>query len=188
MTPTQLKTLHSTFARLKALRPDVYDDAWLRLAVRNAGHVKPDCTGHVSTKSLSNIGMENVMAIIEQRLDEQHQAPGTYWRDTVARRTGLASRPQVKAIRELAAQSPYPLDNSCMKFSDGRHTEPERLTPIQAQKLIEMLKDVAARAQKWPAGVEEGGTSTGIPRASNLKNTTPPPAVKSIPPLQQGDR
>jgi hypothetical protein len=145
MTPTQLKTLHATFARLKALRPDIYDDAWLRLAVRNAGQVMPDCTGHVSTKSLTNTGMENVMAIIEQRLDEQHQAPGTYWRDTVARRTGYASRRQVHAIHELAPAVPYPLESICLKFSDGRHRAPEKLTPDQAQKLIEMMKNVASR-------------------------------------------
>lgn len=175
MTTAQLKTLHTMFSRLKKLRPEIYDDAWLRLCVRNAGQVKPDCTGHVSTKSLTNVGLENVLAIIEQELERGGEQPGEYWRDTVSRRRGFATRRQLHAIAELAPQVPYPLEKLCLKFSDGRNALPEKLTPGQAQKLIEMMKEVAARsARKMPAGVEEGGTSTGETAGSKAECITVP--------------
>jgi hypothetical protein len=177
MTPLQLRTLHTMYSALKKLRPDIYDDDWLRLLVRNAGNVKPDDTGHVSTKNLDNVGLENVLAVIEQRLHECNAAPGHRWRDAVSMRSGYATSRQVWSIKQLAPQQRYDLRAMCLKFSDGRAEIPERLTPAQAHKMVEFLKSAIARyprnpsAEKMPAGVDEGGASTGDTAGKHPKYT-----------------
>lgn len=61
----------------------------------------------------------------------------------------------------------------CLKFSNGNSAEPAKLTMNQAQKLIEMLKGAAARcARKMPAGVDEGGASTGDTAGKHSDNTS----------------
>lgn len=144
MTPLQLKTLHAALGRLTRHRPDAYGRAWLDLAMRNVG-AEPDGDGRVSSKSLTNRQLEDVMALIEQAQDDEGFRPGSYWRDTVARRRGLASRPQARALRRLAALTRYDLAALCRRVSDGAAVCPERLTPRQAYQLTEALKDITAR-------------------------------------------
>lgn len=170
MTPLQIKSLHVALGQVKKLRPEIYDDAWWRMVLRNIGHVRPDSAGHVSAKALSHAGFEDVMAFLETHGFRDPAGPETRWRDIARRRLGFASSRQVKALRDLAGLQRYDLRAACLRMSDGAADAPERLTPCQAHKLIEMFKSVVARDAKKPAGAEEGGASAGIPRASDVQH------------------
>lgn len=183
LTRLQLQTIQIARREVAKLSNGHFTEEMFRSLLRLQGDVRPDETGHVSSKNLTNAGFDKVMAWMEEN-GFRDRLPGrgeTYWRDRCGYRTGYCTPRQVHEIQLLAPQQKYDLRAMCLKFSNGHSAEPAKLTMNQAQKLIEMLKDAAARcAEKMPAGVDEGGASTGDTAGSDLDNTSQLPRGNKI--------
>jgi hypothetical protein len=146
MTPAQIKILRTAVSRLGI------EDGEYRLILRNLGHVD-SCT------RLTPEGFEDVMAHLEKR----GFPAGHYWRNKVENRGNFADSRQAWLIRKLAESSPYPLAALCKKFSAERTGEPSKLTPSEANRLVEMLKASNARHEGTEPRRHEGpeGSGTG---------------------------
>ncbi|MGN6727776.1 MAG: phage protein GemA/Gp16 family protein [Tepidisphaeraceae bacterium] len=151
MTKNQLILVHQAKRELQQTRG--LDDAWYRDVLKIAG-------GVLSSKELSNAGFERVMGSFEgMGFRDSEQKAGrrseTYWRDCSNRRERFASTQQVHDIQaRWQLIKGYTLTGLCKRFSHGRTEQPSKLTPYEAQQLVEMLKAVAVRQQERTAGNE----------------------------------
>jgi hypothetical protein len=109
-------------------------DAAYRTLLRSVAKVE-------SSKDLDNAGFEQCMAVLEAQGFQSHPRGPTYWRDKAADGGGRSSW----KILTLAAESRYELASLCLRFSDGRTERSEDLTPQEAHRLTEMLKQSNAR-------------------------------------------
>jgi hypothetical protein len=118
------------------------EDAQYRTVLRNAAGVE-------TSKDLTQQAFEDVMAVLE---DSGFQDPSDpeRWRRKVEQRGSRPTARQLFLIRQVAPQQRYTLEALCQRFSAGRTDRPERLTPREAWKLIEMLKAAAAREANGP--------------------------------------
>jgi hypothetical protein len=101
--------------------------------------------GVESCKDLNNVGVEDVMAVMEGMGFDSHPSGATYWRDKVSARGTFANARMVHKIHALAPLQRYDLGAQVMKFTGGRSERPEHLRPHEAWALIEMLKAAGAR-------------------------------------------
>jgi len=150
ITRHQLQLLQIARRQVERASNGVFDEQAWRIALRNAGGVKPDQTGQVSSKSLDQAGFERVMDLLESMGFREKDKPADYWRSRCSVRTGLASTRQVREIYRLADGGRYTLPSMCLRASNNTHQTPEQLTPQQAHKLIEALKAVTKREDKCP--------------------------------------
>lgn len=142
----QVQTLQIARRQVEKLSQGVFDESAWRIALRNVGKVKPDRTGHVSSKALDQAGFEAMMSFLEGMGYRRDSGNQTHWRNRNSQRTGFATTRQVYALRQLAAaDSRYDLGAMCLRASNGRHDQPEKLTPGQARNLIEAYKSIAQR-------------------------------------------
>lgn len=118
-------------------------DAQYRMLLRNVGGVD-------SSKELDSAGVEDVLAVMEDSGFDSHPSGPTYWRDKVRRRGHECGERAVHKIEELSRLQRYPLQRLCELFSNQRTSEPAKLTPGEAWKLIEMLKAAVARETPTP--------------------------------------
>jgi hypothetical protein len=141
------------------------NDAQYRTLLANAA-------GVASSKDLDQAGFEDVMAVLEDMLEDKvtrgqgdkvtkgdpftpspphpvtlSSSSPTYWRDKVAARSLNGNARMVHKIRELAQRSIYPLDRLVWRQSGGRTSDVEQLLPREAWKLIEMLKGSNQRTE-----------------------------------------
>lgn len=125
--------------------PD-FDDAQWRLVLRNIGQVQADGDGHVSSKALSNSGMEQVMAWFESVGYRQPGSEPGYWTAKAARysRYQVTDR-EIRMIEELAAQQPYELAGIIGRLTNHRTTDIQQLSATEAFKVIEALKSIVSR-------------------------------------------
>lgn len=101
--------------------------------------------GVESSKELSNVGVEDVMAVMEGMGFASHPQGPAYWRNKVSARGTFTNARMVHKINELAGQQRYELSAQVSKFSGGRSERPEDLRPHEAWALIEMLKAAVKR-------------------------------------------
>lgn len=163
ITPKQIQVVQTARRRLQL------DDADFRELLRKVGSVRPDETGHVSCKALTQKGFEAVMAHLERMGFKMRPGQGGgYWRERQFRRRLLCSDREAHLIRELAGrQERYPLGALCRRHSGGHTDQPEQLTAKQAHGLIEALKQINARERRGQGssaapGKEAAGTDAGI--------------------------
>lgn len=111
------------------------EEADYRLILRNLGGVE-------STTKLTHRGMEDVMAFFEARgfVDRLH-GPG-YWQ----RQRDAEGGREIRLIKQLAAESAYPLAALCQRHSHHRTSELTELNAMERYELIEMLKASNNRA------------------------------------------
>lgn len=125
-TPRQLQLVHVAARRVNLEAPQY------RMLLHNVAGVE-------SAKDLDNATFEDVMAVLED-LGFRGGPDADYWRRKVRLR-GMYSGPRmVHKIHALAADQRYQLPALCLRFSDHRTDEPEKLYPREAYNLIEMLK------------------------------------------------
>lgn len=117
------------------------DEADYRLILRNVAGVE-------SSKDLDNVGLENVLAVFEDRGWQYTDHSTTYFRDKVEQRSRRADSRQVHLIEQLVLGTAYRLGGLCLRFSDGRTDQPEKLRPREAHCLIEMLKSARDRKDR----------------------------------------
>ena len=161
MTKDQIKLIH--VAKGKAgLSEEQY-----RMMLRNLGNVD-------SCKDLTNETFEDCMAFLEDC-----GFPGDKWRNTVINRGSFANSRAVWFIRQLyiqyeAAREPhepyYNFRGLVGRMSKDRTFDPSRLTPAEAYKLTEALKQMIQRlacgeipgadGKHWPI---VGGTTADLP-------------------------
>ena len=145
ITPRQIQLVQIARRQVEKLSGGAFDEAAYQLALRNCG-VAPGIDGRCSSKQLSQAGFEKFMAIAESLgFKNTQQGQTDYWQKRNARRTGYATTRQVWQIRRLAPLSRYPLHALCRRVSNDQHNDPEQLTIVQAVKLLEALKAIAAR-------------------------------------------
>lgn len=139
-TPDQIRTLQ--IARRKV----GLGEAHYRLLLHNVA-------GVASCKDLDNASFEDVMAVLESfgvQLNER--LPNGYWQRKVDQRgTGAGERMVRKIIELQKQQDRYPLAAICLRHSDGRTDQADKLLPREAWNVIEMLKAVAGREHRHAA-------------------------------------
>jgi hypothetical protein len=154
MTPKQLQLIH-TAARSLGIEEGEY-----RLILLNIGHVH-------SSKDLTQVGLEDVMAHFEERGFRQNRCGRIhpfYWRQIRDNRIAFADSRQVHMIGALHAEleQGYTLEGLCMRHTHGRTDRPEKLTPREASNLIEALKAMKARADAEPDALQPVGAETAL--------------------------
>jgi hypothetical protein len=117
------------------------------LNIEQASMVLRNTAGVESTTQLDNVGVEDVMAVLEELLEEQgqecHYSGPRYWRSRSDRR--FVSSRMVHRIEQLAANVDYDLGGLCERFSRsgqfpaGRTRAVRKLTGLEAWRLAEML-------------------------------------------------
>lgn len=140
------------------------EDPEYRLLLRNVAKVD-------SSKDLSQIGFEDVMATLEDVAESDNY----YWREIVESRGDRCTSRAAFLIKQLAGQPGGDrygnLATLCHAHSEGRVMIPDKLTPAEARKLIEMLKAVVGREHP-PTSPPSSCTSPAAPR--HLFPNSPP--------------
>lgn len=133
LTPLQLRLIHLAY-RQAGLAESHY-----RLILQNVA-------GAASAKDLTQPAFEDVMSVLEDSGFRETGKPEDYWRSRVATRGSLCGPRMVHKIMSLRGCNPkYPLPALCQKVSGGRVSRIDRLTPLEAYALVEMLKAIAER-------------------------------------------
>jgi hypothetical protein len=179
MTTLQLKALHVAAGQLRKLRPDVFDDAWYRLVLVNVGNVRTMPGEKPSSKALTNAGFELVMAFMEESgfRDSRGEA---YWRSRLPH--GKASTRQVWQIHRLGNQQRYAIAGLCEQFSGGRTRHAEKLTPFEAVKLVEMLKQAVRRETIMGGSKKRDGQRESFEASSSACDADPTREASAPPP------
>lgn len=140
MTKPQLQLIHVARRQVEKLSGGAFDDAAYRLLLWNIARAR-------SSTQLSNTGLEEVMAFFESRgFVDSHNGEG-YWQRKVDERDRFANQRLIQKIHALIPQTTYKLEGLCLRFSNGRTDQVQKLDPREAYNLIEMLKAVAERNQ-----------------------------------------
>jgi hypothetical protein len=175
MTPNQIKIIHV------AVREARLTDGAYRVLLKNVGGVD-------TSVNLSQAGLEDVMAVLEDQASQYPWdaaawggRPADYWRQKVARRGSAAGDRMVHFIKDLARGGRYVLGTLCLRFSDYRTDQVEKLRPREAWKLIEMLK--AARERETRRAETQGATlfDPGMACAGVLQKELPEGAGPGTP-------
>ena len=128
-TPLELKLVHLAY------RQAGLDEEQYRMVLRNVA-------GTESAKSLSQVDLENVMAVLEDSGFRHAGKSPDYWRSKVALRGSFCGERMVRKIEGLAAQQKYDLAGLCRRVSDDRVARVDKLMPREAHRLIEALKAI----------------------------------------------
>jgi len=131
-TALELKLIHLAY-RQAGLSEEHY-----RLVLRNVA-------GVASAKLLSQIDLENCMAVFEDSGFRHAGKPADYWRSIVAMRGSQCGARMLRKIEELAAAQSYDLAGMCRRISGDRASRPDKLYPREASNLIEALKAISRR-------------------------------------------
>jgi hypothetical protein len=132
------------------------------LVLRNTGGVE-------SSKDLSQEGLENVMAVFEDAGFRHAGKPSDYWRSKVALRGSYCGARMERLLENLAARQKYDLAGLCRRFSGDRVCRVDKLTPMEAHRLANALRDIVAREEAAAGAAIEGsgkgagGTAGGLP-------------------------
>ena len=181
MTSQQLRTVNMAASWAKKNVPD-FDDAQWRLVLRNIGQVQADGDGHVSSKALSNSGMEQVMAWFESVGYRQGGSEPGYWTAKAARysRYQVTDR-EIRMIEELASQQPYELAGIIGRLTNHRTTDIQQLSAhgsvqsdrgAQVDRLTRRRED--ANSTETDPPTDAGGDRTnGGRRAAGVTTETP---------------
>jgi phage gp16-like protein len=138
----QYRTVHIAAKQL-GLNDDQY-----RMVLRNVADVE-------SATVLDNVTFEQVMATFEEQGYRDPNKPGDYWRSKLNSRSRFANERLVRRVEILSRQVRYCLPAMCEQFSNGRTQIPEKLTPGEAYKLIEMFTAVIKREAIKQSNVTE---------------------------------
>ncbi len=155
-TPLEYRLLHL------AVRQAGLEEEHYRMILRNVAGVE-------SSKELTQVDLENVMAVLEDSGFRHVGKPEDYWRSKVAMRGSICGERMVKKIEELAAGQKYDLAGLCRRVSEDRVARVDKLRPREAYRLIEALKAIVQRAageQTSRVGVKRGH---GCPRGLAYK-------------------
>ncbi len=181
MTPQQLKLIHVA-RRATGMSEEDY-----RTGLRSIAHVE-------SSKNLTNIGFEDMLAWFESCgfRDTQHHAH--FWRDIVDRRSSFANSRQLHEIARLysalstqhsALGLPvYTLASLVEHQCNDRTHEPSKLTPAEANNLIEAIKAIKNRVQGSKGSkVQDSPTSPPLNSGTlePLNHSAPVPDESDIP-------
>lgn len=149
MSKDQLAAVHQARQRLEKLSGGAFDrDAYDALLTKLGGvrSLPP------SSKGMTKIGFERVMAKLEEMIAKHDPAAGTYWRSRLAQREHFASPELLEEIvtrygQAVAAGVTYPLAAIVSQMSNSRTRDAVELNPAEAKKVIEMLKAVTSRQE-----------------------------------------
>ena len=123
-----------------------FDDAQWRLILRNIGNVREDATGHVSSKSLDNRTVEQVLAWFESVGWQDRKHGPTYWTAKAQRYSRYQiTDSEIHMIEKLAAQQPYELAGIIGRLTNHRTTDIQQLSASEAFKVKEALKSIVSR-------------------------------------------
>ncbi|GEM_PF-6840401 len=143
MTPLQLKNLG--IARRWAEKSiDGFDEAQFRLVLRNVGQVQEDATGHVSSKALSNSGLEIVMAWFESVGWEDPWKEKGYWQGQVKRQGGRQEYSVAGLIEKYQISDAY-LAGIIRRITHDRTNQVSGCNAYEQGKIIEALKAIGNR-------------------------------------------
>ena len=159
-TALEMKLIHVAY------RQAGLDEAQYRMVLRNVAGVD-------SAKSLSQVDLENVMAVFEDGGFRHAGKPADCWRAVVARRGSWCGERQVYLIEELAKEQPYDLAGMCRRFSGDRASRPDKLYPREASKLIEALKAICWRQNAGDQTSREPGEPDRTKAGAAIASASP---------------
>ena len=132
-TPLELRMIHLAY------RQAGLDEEQYRMVLRSVA-------GVASAKELSQIDLENVMAVFEDSGFRHAGKPDDYWRMKVAMRGSFCGARMAHKIEGLAAGQKYDLAALCRRVSKDRVCRVDKLSPREGLAMIEMLKAICGRA------------------------------------------
>ena len=186
MTPLQLKNLGMARGWAQKNVPD-FDEAAFRLVLRNIGHVQEDAAGHVSSKALTNSGLEAVMAWFESVGWEDPWKGPNYWTNQT-KKGGNRQEYSVSGLCLKYQISDAYLSGIINRITHGRTDQVSGCNAYEQGKIIEALKAVGNRQQAMGNGTPASRPASSLfPSASSVQSVVKPHSHRSMNPYVPSD-